>query len=272
MFARARAVRLFVLLAVFFTALITACANSPTGRSQLILVGDAQMNKMGADSFSALSEEKQAIALGPEFNYVRCIADAILTADGRNPLEWEVKVFNDDSANAFALPGNKIGVHTGMIKLAQTPSQLAAVMGHEIGHVDARHGAERVSLNMTTQLAQQATSVLMAGHEYHSTALAALGLGAQFGVLLPYSREHESEADTIGLYLMSKAGFNPSEAVELWRNMKRASGGEAPPEFMSTHPSNDSRIKAIQSELQQATPIYKNALDKGQNPDCRKPN
>lgn len=130
MFARARAVRLFVLLSVFFTALLTACANSPTGRSQLILVGDAQMNKMGADSFSALSEEKQAITLGPEFNYVRCIADAILTADGRNPLEWEIKVFSDDSANAFALPGNKIGVHTGMIKLAQTPSQLAAVMGH----------------------------------------------------------------------------------------------------------------------------------------------
>lgn len=255
MFARQAAVRIFFLFTLVFTALLAACTHSPTGRSQLILVGDAQMNKMGADSFSALSEEKKAITVGPEFNYVRCIADAILVADGRNPIEWEVKVFSDDSANAFALPGNKIGVHTGMIKLAQTPSQLAAVMGHEIGHVDARHGAERVSLNMTSQLAQQATSVLLAGHEYQSTALAALGLGAQFGVLLPYSREHESEADTIGLYLMAKAGFNPSEAVELWRNMKRASGGKAPPEFMSTHPSNDTRINAIQSQLQQASQI-----------------
>lgn len=254
-----------------FLFLLSACASSPTGRNQLILVSDAQMNKMGADSFQAMSAEQKAISSGASFDYVRCIADAILVADSRDPKAWEVKVFDDDSPNAFALPGKKIGVHTGMIKLAQNPSQLAAVMGHEIGHVDARHGAERVSLSMTSQLAQQATTVLLDGHEYQSTALAALGLGAQFGVLLPYSRTHESEADTIGLYLMAKAGFDPAQAVELWKEMKKASGGNAPPEFMSTHPSNDTRIQELTRELAQANAVYQSSLETSGASNCRRP-
>lgn len=255
-----------------FLLLISACASSPTGRNQLILVSDAQMNQMGAASFQAMSQEQKAISSGPEFDYVRCIADAILSADGRDPLAWEVKVFADDSPNAFALPGKKIGVHTGMIKLSKNADQLAAVMGHEIGHVDARHGAERVSLSMTSQLAQQATTILLEGQEYQSTALAALGLGAQYGVLLPYSRTHESEADTIGLYLMAKAGFDPAQAIELWREMKKASGGSAPPEFMSTHPSNETRIKELTEELAHANGVYLSALKEGKAPGCRRPN
>lgn len=260
-----------ILTIVSFLVLLSACASSPTGRNQLILVSDAQMNQMGADSFLAMSKEQKAIASGASYAYVRCIADAILIADSRDPKEWEVKVFDDASPNAFALPGKKIGVHTGMIKLAQNPSQLAAVMGHEVGHVDARHGAERVSLSMTSQLAQQATTVLLDGHEYQSTALSALGLGAQFGVLLPYSRTHESEADTIGLYLMAKAGFDPAQAVELWKEMKKASGGSAPPEFMSTHPSNATRIQELTRELPQANSVYQASLEKGRAPNCRRP-
>jgi predicted Zn-dependent protease len=255
-----------------FLLLISACASSPTGRNQLILVSDSQMDQMGAESFQAMSKEQQAISSGPEFDYVRCIADAILKADGRDPKSWEVKVFADESPNAFALPGKKIGVHTGMIKLAKNADQLAAVMGHEVGHVDARHGAERVSLAMTSQLAQQATTVLLDGHEYQSTALAALGLGAQFGVLLPYSRTHESEADTIGLYLMAKAGFDPAQAVELWKEMKKASGGKAPPEFMSTHPSNETRINELTKELAHANGVYAAAQKEGRSPSCKRPN
>lgn len=258
-------------LLIALVILLSACASSPTGRSQLILVSDAQMDKMGADSFQAMSTEQKAISAGPAFDYVRCIADAILVADGRDPKEWEVRVFEDGSPNAFALPGKKIGVHTGMIQLAKNPDQLAAVMGHEVGHVDARHGAERVSLSMTSQLAQQATTVLLDGHEYQSTALAALGLGAQFGVLLPYSRTHESEADTIGLYLMAKAGFDPAQAVELWQEMKKASGGKAPPEFMSTHPSNETRIQELNNELGRAQAVFASARSEGRVPNCRRP-
>jgi predicted Zn-dependent protease len=229
------------------------------------------MDQMGIDSFAQMTKEANAVATGPDYEYVRCIADAILVADGRKPEQWDVKVFADESPNAFALPGRKIGVHTGMIKLAENASQLAAVMGHEIGHVDAKHGAERVSLSMTSQLAQQVTAVAMNGHEYQNEALAAIGMGAQFGLILPYSRTHESEADTIGLYLMAKAGFNPSEAVQLWKRMKEASGGQAPPEFMSTHPSNDTRIGALSRELAQAGPVYEKAKSSGVIPKCKKP-
>lgn len=256
---------------VFLACLFVACASSPTGRSQLILVSDSQMDKMGADSFSAMAKEANAVSKGAAYNYVRCISDAILIADGRDIARWEVKVFEDDSPNAFALPGKKIGVHTGMIKLAKTPDQLAAVIGHEVGHVDARHGAERVSLNMTSQIAQQASAVLLEGHEYGAEALGAIGLGAQFGVILPYSRTHETEADTIGLFLMAKAGFKPDAAVELWQEMKKASGGKAPPEFMSTHPSNVSRIEALSKELAHAGPIYDQARKDGRNPSCVRP-
>jgi len=255
----------------FLSILFVGCASSPTGRHQLILVSDSQMNQMGADSFAAMAKEENAVATGPSYEYVRCISDAILTADGRDVAAWEVKVFDDESPNAFALPGKKIGVHTGMISLAKTADQLAAVIGHEVGHVDARHGAERVSINMTNQLAQQASAVLLEGHEYGSAALGAIGLGAQFGVVLPYSRSHESEADTIGLYLMAKAGFEPKAAVELWEEMQKASSGKAPPEFMSTHPSNATRIKALTQQLPHANATYAQAKADGFKPRCIKP-
>src|SRR5690606_15446664 len=152
-------------------------------------------------------------------------SNALLQVAGEKPDRWEVQVFNDETPNAFALPGNKIGVHTGMIKLATTADQLAAVIGHEIGHVQARHGAERVSMNVLAESGQQLTAIAMQDNENAQIALAAIGLGAQFGVILPYSRTHESEADYIGLELMAKAGFKPEEAVALWQNMAKAGGG-----------------------------------------------
>jgi predicted Zn-dependent protease len=259
---------LYVLILCY---LVSACATSPTGRDQFILVGEAQMAQMGADAFAKMSSDSKASSSGEAYEYVRCLADAILVADGRDPSNWEVRVFNDQSANAFALPGKKIGVHQGMIELAENPAQLAAVMGHEIGHVDARHGAERASLSMASQVAQQATAIVLEGNEYQATAIAALGLGAQFGVLLPYSRTHETEADIIGIYLMAKAGFDPAQSVELWKRMKAKSGGKAPPEFMSTHPSNDSRITALSKELELVQGVYQKALSQGRSPKCRKP-
>jgi predicted Zn-dependent protease len=256
----------------FIVLCLSACASSPTGRSQLILVSDAQMDQMGRDAFADMKQSETPQKSGRNITYVRCIADAILRSDNRDPNAWEVQVFDNQTPNAFALPGKKIGVHVGMIKLAKTADQLAAVIGHEIGHVDARHGAERASLSMTSQLAQQVTAVALNGQAYQGEALAALGLGAQYGLLLPFSRTHESEADTIGLYLMAKAGFNPKEAVALWQTMKQASGGKAPPEFMSTHPSNDTRIKDIRADLAQVMPIYQKAKTNDKNPSCKRPN
>lgn len=249
-------------------AVLSACQTSPTGRSQIILIPDTEMSKLGAASFTQMKQQGTVVSQHPTLDYVKCLSEPLLIAAGENPNQWEIQVFEDDSPNAFALPGNKIGVHTGMIKLAQTPAQLAAVIGHEIGHVQAKHGAERVSLNMASQAAQQVAAIAVDGKEYGATAMAAIGLGAQYGVLLPYSRTHESEADYIGLKIMAKAGFNPEEAINLWKVMAQA-GGQKPPEFMSTHPSNETRIKALSARLNEALKLYSGTTS---NTNCRKPN
>lgn len=258
--------RRFALTACVTAALVAACSSSPTGRNQLILFPDSQMNEMGVASFTQLKQETPPSTDKASIDYVMCISNALLDVAGEKRDRWEIQVFNDESPNAFALPGNKIGVHTGMIKLATTPDQLAAVIGHEIGHVQARHGAERVSMNVVAQSGQQLASIAMQNNENAQLAMAAIGLGAQFGVILPYSRTHESEADYIGLELMAKAGFNPEESVALWQNMAKAGGGSTP-EFMSTHPSNQTRIKQLREAMPKALAIYKPQS----NPGCKKP-
>jgi predicted Zn-dependent protease len=181
-------------------------------------------------------------------------------------------VFQDDTANAFALPGRKIGVHTGLLKVARNQDQLATVLGHEVGHVIARHSAERVSDQYATQLGAQGIGVLLGAvsdpsSPLHAGTMAVLGIGAQ-GVVLKFSRTHESEADLIGLDRMAAAGFDPRESVPLWQNMEAASKGARPPEFLSTHPSPETRIKDLQQRIPDALPIADQAHKQGRNPRC----
>lgn len=260
---------------LFLVLLLAACATSPTGRSQLILVGDAQMQKMGVDSFQQLKANTKISNDKNKQQYVRCVANHIIRAlpqewSGR---DWEVVVFEDDSANAFALPGGKIGVHTGLLDVAETPSQLASVIGHEIAHVLARHGAERVSLQVASQTGMQLADVMARQHMEGSTEqqilMAGLGIGTQVGILLPFSRAHESEADQYGLNLMARAGFNPAESITLWQNMDKASKGKRPPEFLSTHPEPDNRIVALQKYLPEARKLQRQAIQAGRKPNCR---
>jgi hypothetical protein len=168
-------------------------------------------------------------------------------ADGK----WEVVVFEDESPNAFALPGGKIGVHTGMLAVATTAGQLAAVVGHEIGHVLLRHGNERLSQNAVAQSAVEGSSVAMSSMkpEARNAVVGGLGVGAEYGVLLPFSRKHENEADVVGQRFMAEAGYNPAEAVKLWQKMESLSQGQAPPQWMSTHPANATRIENLKANL-----------------------
>jgi predicted Zn-dependent protease len=254
---------------------IAGCATSPLGRSQLMLVGDAEMDKMGVEAFETLKKEGK-VSGDPQANaYVTCVANAITGAmpreSGGGP--WEVRVFQDDTANAFALPGRKIGVHTGLLKVAKNQDQLATVIGHEVGHVIARHGAERVSDQYATQIAASGVGVVLGAlsdpsSPSHGLAMAAVGVGAQ-GVVLKFSRTHESEADLIGLDRMAAAGFDPRESVVLWQNMEAASNGARPPEFLSTHPSPSTRIKDLQKRIPDAMPIAEQAHAQGRNPHCR---
>lgn len=247
--------------------LLSACATSPTGRTQLAFMPDVQVNQMGLQAFDDLKKQKPINTEGRYNRFVSCVAQAIVRETGG---QWEVVVFEDKSLNAFALPGNKIGVHTGMIELVDNQDQLAAVIGHEIGHVLAKHSNERLSQEFAVSqgiaLVQAVTAPQTA---LGQTAIGLLGIGAQYGVILPYSRLHESEADIIGLELMAKAGFDPRQSINLWQKMDQAGNGQ-PAEFLSTHPSHGTRIQDLQKHMPQAMQYRQQALALGKQPQCSK--
>jgi len=250
---------------------LLSCATSPEGRNQLKLIPDEQMDVMGAQSFEQIKQQTPITEDKNIQQYVLCVANKIIpqVAQNPDPKQWEVVVFEDDQANAFALPGNKIGVYTGLLKYAKNQDQLAAVMGHEVAHVIAKHGNERVSNQMATEAGMSIATAVLGGtqNENSTLILAGLGLGAQYGIILPFSRSHESEADLIGLDLMAKAGFDPAQSVPLWQNMSQA--GASPPEFMSTHPSSDTRIKQLKERIPNANIAYQEAVKKGQRANCK---
>ncbi|HHJ20983.1 MAG TPA: M48 family peptidase, partial [Gammaproteobacteria bacterium] len=202
----------YVIQLLLVAVLMVGCATSPLGRRQLIFLPESQMAELGVASYTEMKKKQPIERSGTSNRYVSCVANAItheLTGKWAKQ-DWEVTVFKDDSANAFALPGGKIGVHTGLFKAAKNQDQLAAVLGHEVGHVLARHGNERVSTNLVAQTGLQIATVMVGGSAAKKSAvMAALGVGAQVGVLLPFSRKHETEADLIGLDLMARAGFDP---------------------------------------------------------------
>lgn len=255
---------------VVLVAALVACSTSPTGRRQLTLFPSADMNRMGATAFEEIREQTPTEDNTEAVRYVECIADALLAQLGgrEGRMNWEVVVFRDDAVNAFALPGGRIGVYTGLLDVAENQHQLAAVIGHEIGHVMAEHGNERMSTAFATNAGMQVVQILSDESSVRQQqALGLLGLGAQFGIILPFSRTQESEADEIGLELMARAGFDPRQSVDLWRNMA-AAGGNAPPEFLSTHPSSATRIRDLQQLMPRAVRRYQEAGAQGRRPEC----
>ncbi len=258
-------------LVAFLLSFVVACGSSPLGRKQVTVMSAEKMNEMGAASFEEI-KKKEKISTNPAVNaYVQCIADNITknVSSKVHKGDWEVVVFESDQVNAFALPGGKIGVYTGIIKLAENQDQLAAVMGHEVGHVIAEHSNERVSSQMLVNGSLTVVDSILGvkGVANKDIYMQGLGIGAQFGVLLPYGRAHESEADIIGQNLMAVSGFDPQASVALWHNMAKNSKG-APPEFMSTHPAHDTRIKELSDHLSESNPQYKASAQK---PQCIRP-
>ena len=249
------------------SCLLSACITSPTGRSQLVFMPDAQINQMGLQAFDTLKKEKPVSANSQYNQLASCISQAIISELGGN---WEVVVFEDKSPNAFALPGNKIGIHTGMLTLVDNQDQLAAVIGHEVGHVLAKHSNERASQEMAVN---QGMSMIQAIGSPQSalgqTAFGLLGVGAEYGILMPYSRTQESEADIIGVDLMAKAGFDPRQSIALWQKMEQASQGQQPIEFLSTHPAHATRIQGLEQHMPQAMGLYQQAQAMGKQPRCK---
>ena len=258
---------------VFLLLLVGACATSPLGRDQLILFPDDQVAQMGITAFQELKQRTPQSRDSDVNTYVACVANAITgvldSGQATGPQQWEVSVFADEQVNAFALPGGKIGVYEGLLSVAANQDQLATVVAHEVAHVLARHSNERISTQYATSTGLELAGVL-AGQNTAAkqTLFGLLGLGAQVGVLLPFSRKQETEADLLGLELMAKAGFDPEQSVELWRNMAASSDG-APPEFLSTHPSGETRIRALQQYMPNVLPLAQQARAAGVRPDCR---
>jgi len=256
---------------VLIIAMISSCATSPKGRKQLMLLPESNMVQMGFQSFQDIKKQTPAETNSKINAYVNCVLQPVLKAAGHveGVDKWDIVVFHKDEANAFALPGGHIGVYTGILKVANTPGELAAVVGHEVGHVIAKHGNERVSETMGANILLTATGILAQkkGKNYGLLVAALGGPAVQFGLLLPHSRDQESEADLIGLDLMSQAGYDPHEAVQLWKNME-ASGGKQPPEFMSTHPSHGTRMNNLSAHIPETMAYYNKRKAEGNLPNC----
>lgn len=248
---------------------LAACATSPTGRQQLMLVSPQQVQQMGVASFNAMRKAGKFADAPRERAYATCVANALIKVLPApwNSKQWEVQIIEDNTANAFALPGARIGVNQGMFKVATNQNLLAVVLGHELSHVVAHHGAERVSDHQFAQLGMTATQAYAAskGFDPQLTQLVT-SLGTQALFLLPFSRIQESEADTLGQRYMAEAGFNPEAAVSLWQKMdKQGSSGIA---FLSTHPAPGQRIRNMQEGAQKLMPVYKHARATGHTPSC----
>lgn len=257
-------------LAALMLILMVGCSSSPTGRKQFAVLPDSQMDTMGVESFAEMKKEIPASLDATLREKVQCVADtliAVLPNKYRNQ-EWEVVLFDDEQVNAFALPGYKVGVYTGLLKVAENQSQLAAVVGHELAHVIARHGNERVSTQLATSQALALGYQLSGEDSPEKIAIfQALGIGVQVGIILPFSRTHESEADLLGLEYMAKAGFDPRESVQLWRNMSTGTSSKTP-ELLSTHPSHSTRIHDLEDNMSPNLATYNALVAQNKQAQC----
>jgi len=268
----ARRATLFAL--IWVTVFLLACAQVPvTGRSSLQLVSNSQLASMSVQQYDETLKNSKLSTNEAQTQMVREVgirianaAEDYLRQAGRSDLagsfNWEFNLIQDDkTANAWVLPGGKAAVYTGILKYTQDETGLAVVLGHEVGHAIAGHGNERMSQGLLQQLGGVALAVALSEKPAETQALfmSAYGLGTSVGLMLPYSRLHESEADRIGLVLMAKAGYDPRAAIPFWERMSEADGGSRPPELLSTHPAPSTRVADIKKYLPEALPYYEKA-------------
>ena len=259
-----------LLLGLAITLLVSACATttSPTGRRQMVGgVSQADLDQLGAKAFAETKQKEKISTDGKQNAYVQCVVNALvaqLPAQYRG-VRWEAAVFVNNEPNAFALP-----VNTGILSVAKNQDQLAAVIGHEIGHVISRHHEERLTRQMGAQTGLAVLGAL-AGAAYGDGAASTVnqlgGAGAQAAFLLPGSRTQESEADVVGQRLMAEAGFDPAQAVNLWQNMM-AAGGSRSPQWLSTHPDPANRIRELQRDAPALNGVFQQAQAAGRKPRC----
>lgn len=242
--------------------LLVGCVTTPmTQRKALMLVSLDQEMALGLQAYREILSQSK-LSDNPDWNrLVRKVGDRIARVSDMPRLPWEFKVIVSDEKNAFCLPGGKVAVYTGILPLAQTEAGLAAILGHEVAHAVARHAGERMSQALLVNLGLTVADLSLQNNQHRGLILAAMGLGASVGVLLPYSRLHEAEADEIGTLYMAKAGYDPREAVLLWQRFAKE-GGARPPAFLSTHPAPERRVEELQKIVERAWKEYEKAPEK----------
>lgn len=241
-------------------ALLAGCMSNATGRRQLLLIPQAQETKLGAQAWDELKAKETPCGNAAARAIITDVGRRIAAVSPQPKWAWTFELFDaPETLNAFALPGGKVGIYTGILGPAGSAAGLAAIMGHEVAHAILRHGAERMSQSLVVQAGVNAAGIAFENSEHKKTIMASLGLGAQLGVMLPYSRDMESEADGVGLVYMAQAGYDPNEAVAFWERFKAATGGSKTPELLSTHPATEKRIAALKAALPKALAAYANS-------------
>ena len=238
---------------------ISACTTTPvSNRSALILIPKSQEISLGIQSYNEILKREKESEDTQLNQIIRRVGQRIASVSDMPKLEWEIKLIESDQKNAFALPGGKIAIYTGILSIAKNEAGLATVMSHEIAHVIARHGAQRMTQQMLLQGAMIGAGLSMKNSTQKNIVLSALGVGVLYGFTLPFSRLHESEADQIGLIYMAKAGYDPNEAINFWQRFGQVKGGKGAPEWASTHPADATRIQGLRSYLSRAKYDYQN--------------
>lgn len=242
-------------------SLVAGCQHNPElGRSQFILIPDSWLAYLSESSWQQIIQGAPLVRGTTANRMLEQVGTRVADVSGRTDLNWEFALLDNPTPNAFVLPGGKVAFHSGMLPLANNDAMVAAVMGHETGHVTARHAAERVSQTLAAQGALLAAQLYFSGEMDRNTQrliFAALGAGVTYGVLMPFSRQHEYEADQLGLRYMAEAGYDPREKADFWRSMMQASAARSRPyEFLSTHPADDKRLAEIEAQLPQVLPVW----------------
>jgi predicted Zn-dependent protease len=248
-------------MALLVAALVPAgCESAPyTGRSQFLLISEAQENALGVQAFQETLAASKLSTNAAWTARLERVGRRIAAVAERPAFEWEFRLIAEPTVNAFCLPGGKVAFYEGIMPICGDDTGVAVVMGHEVAHALARHGGERVSRGIVSDLGTDVLASVLGGQDKENQARVAqaLGAGAQVGLLLPWGREQESEADRIGLILMAKAGYDPREAPRFWERMEAATGsGGRPPEFLSTHPSPGTRMRQLEAWMPEALAHY----------------
>lgn len=245
---------------IIMLLIVVSCVTTPVSqRSALILVPFSQEVALGVQSYKEVLDKEKESSDPRLTEIVKRVGKRIAAVSAMPDLNWEVRLLDSKQQNAFALPGGKIAVYTGILPVCANEAGLAAVLGHEVSHVIARHGAQRMSQQILLTGALTAASISLANNQDRGLILGALGLGASLGITLPFSRTDESEADQIGLNYMARAGYDPSEAINFWNRFAQENKGSKPLEFLSTHPADETRAKQLQGFLQGALDEYQKA-------------